>query len=338
MVTIDLGATRGADLSQGESTLKLRVLIEQTFDRAETLEQSLRVVDAVHTDSENLGFDTEGLAQRGALVGLAREQFAAGRGGFRKRDADRIRSNAGRVPESSDSEPIPLGERLDGPIHARQKIVAVPLRVEADQVSAEEAIHEFARKGADPEHLGIGPRHVPEDRHARIRPGLLHDARQQCKVVVLHQENGRGHAGHFFENGVSKHTVHFLILVPVFGSEHRTGVGNVTKRPEPLVGEAVVVAALLLGRHPHATQGVSRAIWRDAQPVVFVDDDTVGIGRAVRNPRPVAREEHGLERRHESACRHQDLRHIASERVHVRLAVRDDKDWTRPELLGQAHA
>jgi hypothetical protein len=107
----------------------------------------------------------------------------------------------------------------------------------------------------------------------------------------------------------------------------------VTERPQTLVREPVVVAVFLLGGEPDATQRVFGLIGRHAQTIAAVHGRPVGVARAVRDPGAVARPQHRLERGDQAAGRHQGFDAAAATHVHIRLAVRDDK---QPAVLDSA--
>ena len=70
-------------------------------------------------------------------------------------------------------EVFPIDARLDDPVDRLQKIGAMRLDVESDQIGAQQAIHQLALPGANSEGLRIRPRNVPEDRDPRVRPLCL---------------------------------------------------------------------------------------------------------------------------------------------------------------------
>ena len=130
---------------------------------------------------------------------------------------------------------VPLRQRFHGVVHGLQKIIAVRLNVESDQVRAQQAVHQFPLPRADAEHFGIRPRNVPENRHARVRARFLHHSRQQREVIVLREENRRFRALHFLQHHVRKPPVNLLVINPILGAENRPRVRDVAQRPEPFV-------------------------------------------------------------------------------------------------------
>ena len=141
---------------------------------------------------------------------------------------------------------IAVRARLEHAIHRGQKIVAVKRNVKPDQVGTEEAVKQFGLPGTNSEGLGIGPGDMPEDCDTRIGPFLLDEARQQSKVIVLHKDHRVWTVRHLLKQRVGKALVHELIALPVGRAKDGPGMRNVTKRPQPLVGEALVVARLFL--------------------------------------------------------------------------------------------
>ena len=74
-------------------------------------------------------------------------------------------------------------------------------------------------------------------------------------MVILYQDNGI--AGPCFaDHGVGESLIDGLVVFPIGRAEYRSGVGNVAQRPQSLIGQAVVVALLLLFCQPDAPDAV----------------------------------------------------------------------------------
>ena len=86
----------------------------------------------------------------------------------------------------------PVNPALEGAINGLQKVVAVRLDVETDEVSSEQAFEQLRLPRAYAKCFRIRPRDVPEDGYTRIGPFLLDQLREQCEVVILHQDHGLG--------------------------------------------------------------------------------------------------------------------------------------------------
>ena len=135
--------------------------------------------------------------------------------------------------------------RLHHTIHRGKKIMAVKGNMESDQVRAEEPIQQLGLPGTDSECLRVGPRNVPENRYACIGSGPLHETRKQSQVVILHKYHRLRAVLHFIQQRIGKPPVHTLIALPVGGAKDGPRVRDVAERPEPLIGEAIVVLRLL---------------------------------------------------------------------------------------------
>ena len=162
-------------------------------------------------------------------------------------------------------EVFPVDARFDNAVDRLQEVGAVRLNVEAEEIGAQQPVHQFALPRTNPERLRIRPGNMPEDGHARVGPALLDHSRQQGKVIILHQHDRAADVLHLFQQGVRELAVHFLIMLPVAGAEQRARVGDVAKRPEPLVGEPVVIAFLFFLGQPDSPQGVARIVRRNQQ-------------------------------------------------------------------------
>ena len=189
---------------------------------------------------------------------------------------------------------LPIHPRLERAVDGFQKIVAMGLDVEAHQVGAQQAFQQFALPGANAKGLRIRPGNVPEDGHARAGHSLLHHARQQREMIVLHQHHGLFHPLHFLEQRVGELSIHRLVMLPIFGAKDGARMGDVAERPEALVGKAEVVAFLLLFAQPDSLQRVLGLIGRHAQAVPFVHGFAIGVSGAVREPGALAGSQDGF--------------------------------------------
>ena len=200
-----------------------------------------------------------------------------------------------------DGEAFPFDAAFDGLVHGFEKIIAMRLDVETDQIGAEQAVEQFALPGTNREGFRIGPGNVPENRDASVGPRGLDQPRQQREVIILNQHERRFGGFDFLQHGLREFFVDALVVLPIGGAETRTRVGDVAERPNAFVGEAEVVAVFLFLGEPDAAQRVMRMVGRDAQAVVLVHGFAVGVGGAVGDPRAVASVEDGFERGDQAA-------------------------------------
>src|SRR5204863_66825 len=182
--------------------------------RAAPCRQALRVIHTLDADADELAGDTE-RRQRGRAVGRPRRGAEVGR------DADRKRPHVGRVLAADDREAVPFDPPLDGALDGLEEVVAVELRVEADEVGAQHPEQDVRLPGADADGLEVRPRNVPEERHARVGARLLHETGQQREVVVLHEHDRRLDRLHLLEQRLREALVHRAIVPPVGGAEAR---------------------------------------------------------------------------------------------------------------------
>src|SRR5262249_36267968 len=119
-----------------------------------------------------------------------------------------------------------------------------------------------------------------------------------------------------------------LVVLPVGGAEPRALVHDMAEGPQPLVGEAVVVAGLLLVAEPDAPQRI-RGI-RRWQPDALADL-AVGVAAAVRDPHAAARLHDRTERGHQTAGRLLLTHDTPVAHVADRLAIRYDEHGTAAE-------
>lgn len=166
------------------------------------------------------------------------------------------------------------------------------------------------------------------------RQFIAHHRRQQGEVVVLHQHH-RVLTARFLDNRVGEALVHGPVALPVGLAEHRAHVGHVAQRPHALVGEAEVIALLLLGSEPHAAQKVFLLARRQGHPVVAVDHIPVSAAAAVGDPGAGAGSHHRLDRGHQPAGGPACHDACATALVDIRLAVGHNDHLVAAELRAQ---
>ena len=321
-VAVDVGPAGRADLHEGEPPAVTRIQFEKPFQGAEPLQDSFGVIDTIHPDSQMRSFNVHLVAQfRAQPVGDI--WFQAGF--FMKLHANRVGPHSGNVALAAYRKAVPFGERFETAVHGFKEIVAMGLNMEADEIRAQQSFDEFALPRANSEDLCVGPGDVPEDSHARVRADILHHARNECKMIVLRQQNGRIRVCHFLQDGVGKPLVDPLVLQPVFGAENWARMGDMAKRPEALIRKSIVIAFVFLFRKPDATERITRTIRRDAEPVLGIDDFAVRAAGATRDPCAVARQQNRLEGGDHAAGGHDHLDVLPVEDVHVGLTIRNHK-------------
>ena len=80
-------------------------------------------------------------------------------------------------------------------------------------------------------------------------------------------------------------------------------------------------------------------VGRNAKPVVRINNFAVGVAGAIGDPCAIARQQNRLERGHHAAGRYDRFNRFSTvEDVHVRLAIRNDKQWFLLKLVAHADA
>ena len=191
-----------------------------------------------------------------------------------------------------------------GSVDRVDEVVAVELGVEADDAAARAARRAAPRargrcRSARRWATGCARsvRIVARGSRSRIIRG------REREVVVLHEDD-RVVGVDLLADRVGEPLVDRLVVLPVLAAEDRPGVGDVAERPEALVGEAVVVALLLLGREPDAAE--RRRTPRPAAPAPGRCSSTVSRSAraaAVGDPDAGAGPHHRLEGGHQAARR-----------------------------------
>src|SRR3954453_12656330 len=104
-------------------------------------------------------------------------------------DGDRIRTHKGTATMADYRVLLAIDACLEIALHRLEEVVAVLLRVKAENARAQHAIEQFLAERTDPELFGVGPRNVPEADDRRARQPLPDHARHQAEVIVLHQHD-----------------------------------------------------------------------------------------------------------------------------------------------------
>ncbi len=173
----------------------------------------------------------------------------------REIDADRKRPYQGAVTTAVDLGSIEVNSRFDLAIDRVQKVLAMVVHMEAEQVVPQQTIQKLFSPREGPKDLAVGPGDVPELGDDEAGMCVLEHPWEQAEVKVLDEDKGRL-GPHFLEHRIREEPVDFAIVLPVSRVEPRTREGNVAKRPEPAVGEAVVVPFLLLRGEPDPAEGI----------------------------------------------------------------------------------
>ncbi len=219
-----------ANLDKGELVLVGRTVFEKALDGAKTLRNSLGVIDAVHADTHVGGLHAkipeqcralqvrEILRRLGLIVAV-------------ERNADGKRPHQRGMPVPHHRKVFPIDARFQRAIHGIQKIVAVPLDMETDQIGPQQAFQQFALPRANSEGLRIRPRNVPENSDTGVRAMPFDDLREQGKMIILDQHDGAFLVGDFLEDGGGEFLVNRAIRIPIAGAKLGAGMRNVAQRP-----------------------------------------------------------------------------------------------------------
>jgi hypothetical protein len=163
---------------------------------------------------------------------------------------------------------------------------------------------------------------------------LLDQPGQEREVVVLDEDERRIHVGRLGEDGRGELLVHRLVVCPVLRAKLGTGVHDVAERPQPLVGEAQVVARLLFLAQPDALQQIARVVLRQSNAAGLVGHLAVCVAARLGDPDAPAGAHHRLHGRDEAGGRMLRLDPSVLPDMAQRLAIRHDEERraTEPEL------
>src|SRR5579864_1127034 len=133
MIALDMRAAWGPYLYESELSLINRVLFEQSLNGEETFDDAFRVVDAIHTHTEEQRLDSQ-FPQEGSSVNISGPIRVRGAGRIRNAHADWKRLNARLVAATVHGKVLPIDAGFECTIDGLQKISAVGLNVKSNQV------------------------------------------------------------------------------------------------------------------------------------------------------------------------------------------------------------
>ena len=145
-------------------------------------------------------------------------------------DRNRIAADRRRLSAARDGERLAIDPCFEQTIHGVEKIVAVELRMEAQDTAAEQALQQLVPPRADRERLGIRPWNVPERDDRRLWQPLADHLRHEREMVVLH-EHDRIRSLRLGGHRLGEARVHLAVVIPVAAPKRRPHVRDVAKRP-----------------------------------------------------------------------------------------------------------
>jgi hypothetical protein len=134
LVAVDLHAARRGELHEREASTQLGLALEQALDGLQPLLDALRVVEPIDADAQQrrLG-QAEGAKHRRTALRRRRQLCQPVHGLF---DRDGIRPDQRAAAAAHDAEVFAIDPRLDEGIDRIDEVVAVLLRVEAEDARA----------------------------------------------------------------------------------------------------------------------------------------------------------------------------------------------------------
>ena len=297
-VCIELAASRRSSLDEYEPSLPRRQPRQQVIDGPHPVQNALRVVEALDPDGDPYFWRQRKLLPDGVPAvldrGLCRQR------GRRPLDRDRIRPDHGLTAAERDGGLLAIDPALHETISRLEEVVAVELRMKAENRAAQQSIHDLLAPGADAERLGVRPGDVPERQDGGAGQPLAYHPRQKRKVIVVN-EHDRVFVRRLLDDRIGEALVDRHVLLPVLLAEGRAHEGDMAQRPEPFVRKSIVVALLLLLAQPDASQRVGRVVRRDADVIALIDRLPIGRTAAMGDPRAAARAHDRFEGRHKAA-------------------------------------
>ena len=279
LVGADPLTARFGHLDEHQTSAEVSTGLEHVLDDPELLFESLGVVQAVDADDQPR-------AGRQVQLTIDRPPAQVGRRCRRENrigpvDPDRECADRGGGAGVRHVPPCPVDARVAEQRRALQEIVAVVGGLHAQEVAPEQPAHQIRSVGAAVEDPCGGPGDMPEGGDRARRQAHAQHRRRECEVVVLDQDNRRPGIG-FMHGSFDESRVRVPIHPGIDVPEHGPDPHGMAQRPEPFVGEAVVVAAPDILRQTDVAEVEGRVTVRD--PDCSTVDNRVRIPGGVRNP------------------------------------------------------
>ncbi len=284
-------SARFGDLRQHEGAPEPRVLLEQPLDSLEFFFEPFGVVQTIDTHCQSRGSRQPQLAIHPFATGLHVRDCVWLNGP--PLDRDRIRTHGHAAAAARHRVTNTIDRHVQDALRRLQEVIAVDGGLESDDIAMQQAFDEVMPPRTGVDRLPLRPGNVPEADDPGTRQPGANQHRRNREVIVLDQDDGRFARG-LLAYGVGKPTVDQAIGTEVACAKHRTHGGLMTQRPQTLVGEAVVVALLLVGIQPDAAQTIRRIVRRHEQAVTVLGGDAIGRSRPVRHPDTAAAPEERL--------------------------------------------
>src|SRR5262249_24155302 len=128
-----------------------------------------------------------------------------------------------------------------------------------------------------------------------------------------------------FQQRFRKLVIHVAIVPEVVGTKNRARMRYVAERPDALIRETIIEAALLFASQPNAAQGVLRMIGRYPDVIEGIHSSAIGVAGAWRDPHAVAGAQNRLQAGDQTACRHFVFDTVGTVSMLVRFAIGDSK-------------
>jgi len=201
------------------------------------VQDALGVVEPVHTEQHQAR-----LAQRLAdLRGPFPDVVSLGDLGEAlrvDRDRERGRLDFPRARRLADPHGRPLGGQADGPAAGAQEVGGVGAALEAQQVGAEQALHDLPSPRKLGEDLVARERDVVEEADPDVVAVLAQHPRHELKLVVMHPYGRIGRR--LFRRGLREAAVHRHVRLPPPAVEPWRRDDVVVERPQGGVAETLV--------------------------------------------------------------------------------------------------
>src|SRR5580693_9277965 len=157
-------------------------------------------------------------------------------------------------------------------------------------------------------------------------------------MVILHEDHRVIHSTHFFKEHFGEPGIHALVTAPVASAKNRTGMCDVTERPQAFVAKTLIVLCFFFRAEPHPAQCIAPFLRRNAQTIVLIHEEGIFTAASMCDPGSIASLQDWLDGCHQSAGRHYALRASSMPDMHIRFPVGDDEEPVTAQMLAHMHS
>jgi hypothetical protein len=219
-----------------------------------------------------------------------------------------------------DARSIPINPDREEAVYGIEEVVAERLQMKSDKVCPQHPFQDLPFPRADLKRFRRGPGDMPKEADHGIRPSLPNQLGEQGKMIILNEEK-RTLLAAFLKNGIGEFLIHLHIRLPILLLKMGTVMGQMTERPDRLVGEPIIIPFLFFPCEPDPAKGIKWRLRRNEDLVLAIHKVTILLSGPVGDPDTTRRPKDGIKRRDKTTRRNDDLRLTLQPDLPIRFPV-----------------